>query len=126
MLFKIIKPTYINESLKEVGETVDYPVENMAKNYDGTVNMAKHSSLEPLEDFPAVAKPDPIVLTPGTEDFSKLIVAAVNGLDQGNDDHWTEAGKPNLKALELSIGFKVTRDQAEAVVPNARRDKVAG
>lgn len=134
MLFKILKPTYINDSLKEVGETIDYPVEKMAKNHDGSVNMAKHSSLEPLEPFPELARPAPAPLTPGSggkkdqadEEFAKAVAGAVNGLDHDNNDHWTEGGKPNLKALELTLGFKVTREQVDTIVPNARREKPAG
>lgn len=133
MLFKILRPTYINESLKEVGETVDYPVEKMAKNPDGSVNMTKHSSLEPLEPFPELARPAPAPLTPGSggkgvskadadAEFAKALAGAINGLDHANNDHWTEGGKPNLKALEQTLGFKVSREQVDTIAPNARRE----
>ncbi len=128
MRFRVIKPTYINEAVREVGEEVNIDVERLAKNHDGSVNMAKHTSLEPLEDFPDVVKKvaeDGERLSPpamSADERAKLIVGAVNGLLNVEDSHWTQGGKPSLKAIELAIGFQVTREEVESLVPNARRE----
>lgn len=55
------------------------------------------------------------------EPDADLIKAAVEGLDPKNDEHWTKAGLPEVKAVEAALGAQVTRAQIEAAVPEAKR-----
>lgn len=135
MLFRALKPTYINDRIIEAGQEVDVDIELLAKNPDGTVNMAKHTSLEPLEPLPEpTVKVAPVPLTPVNtgqtskptgEAFEKALIGALQGLEHDRDDHWTESGKPGLKALEQTLGFKVTRDEVDKLAPNFVREKPA-
>lgn len=132
MKFRVLKVSFLFDRLYEIGEEVDLDIDRLAKNPDGTVNMKKHTSLEPLEPLPEpTVKVPPAPLTPASpagpsgDERERLIVGTVNGLDHENDDHWTEGGKPSLKALELTLGFKVSRDEVEKLAPNARREKPA-
>ena len=34
------------------------------------------------------------------------LLAAIAGLEEGNSDHWTKSGKPEVRALEAAAGFK--------------------
>lgn len=55
------------------------------------------------------------------EPDADLIRAAVDGLDPANDDHWTKAGLPDVKAVEAALGADVTRAQIEAAAPGVVR-----
>lgn len=57
----------------------------------------------------------------GGKDDADLIRAAVEGLDGGNDDHWTAAGLPDVAAVSEAMGVKVSRAQIEAAAPDAKR-----
>lgn len=50
-----------------------------------------------------------------------LIKAAVEGLDPKNNEHWTAAGLPEVKAVKVALGADVTRAQIEAAAPDAKR-----
>lgn len=51
----------------------------------------------------------------------ELIKAAVDGLNPKNDDHWTQAGLPEVAAVKAALGADVTRAQIEAAAPDAKR-----
>ncbi|WP_163836868.1 hypothetical protein [Spartinivicinus ruber] len=53
---------------------------------------------------------------------SEKIVKALSQLDQANDAHWTNAGLPNVKAVEEILGQDITRADINAAAPDFRRD----
>lgn len=55
------------------------------------------------------------------EPDADLIKAAIEGLDAKNDEHWTAAGLPEVKAVKAALGSDVTRAQIEAAAPEAKR-----
>lgn len=68
------------------------------------------AKIDDLEKDAAARGPDP-----------ELIKAAIEGLDPKNDEHWTKAGLPEVKAVEAALGADVTRAQIEAAAPDAKR-----
>ena len=79
---------------------------------------------------------DPNVIADTVHDAVAALLASVNGdpqsradaadkvvtikdavamLDDGEPDHWTQAGKPAIAAVEKIIGRAVTRDEVDAV-----------
>lgn len=51
------------------------------------------------------------------------IVAAIGQLEPGNKDHWTQAGAPDVRALEAVLGGQISakdRDQAWAAAQKAK------
>lgn len=53
------------------------------------------------------------------------IVAAIEGLDPANDDHWTKAGLPDVSVLADALGKKVTRAAVTEAAPDAKRPEQA-
>lgn len=56
---------------------------------------------------------------PEGEALTEAIVAAIKALDLGDEENRTAAGKPQVSALELALGYEITaadRDAAWAVV----------
>lgn len=51
------------------------------------------------------------------------LAAAVALLDDKNDDHWTDAGKPSIEALKGLTGGNVTRAQVDALPTQRERAK---
>lgn len=51
----------------------------------------------------------------------ELVKAAVEGLDPKNDEHWTQAGLPEVAAVKAALGADVTRAQIAAAAPEAKR-----
>lgn len=51
----------------------------------------------------------------------EAIKSAVDGLDHGNDDHWNDAGEPNLNYLSDLLDTRVSREQVDAATKNVRR-----
>lgn len=60
-----------------------------------------------------------------TESDADKIRAAINGLDPGDDAHWTKSGAPNCNVLTERCGFTVTRATLEQVAAGASRPAVA-
>lgn len=52
---------------------------------------------------------------------SDEIVAAIAELDNGNDEHWTQAGLPQVNAVAELTGKTVTRAAIDAAAPDAKR-----
>lgn len=53
------------------------------------------------------------------------IVAALNLLDQGDDDHWTAAGKPAMDRLKDITGHAgLTRSDVDDAAPDFKRNEV--
>ena len=54
------------------------------------------------------------------------LLAAIDGLEKGNPDHWTKAGKPEVRALEAATDLgnitAAERDDAWAAYRAARGD----
>lgn len=55
----------------------------------------------------------------------EAISGAVNALDPGNDDHWTNSGLPAVEALKDLLGEDVTRAQIIEAVGDYTREKAA-
>lgn len=51
------------------------------------------------------------------------LAAAVALLDDKNDEHWTDAGKPSIEALKTLTGGNVTRAQVDALPTQRERAK---
>lgn len=49
------------------------------------------------------------------------IKAAIALLDKDNDEHWTQAGLPEVAAVKEALGADVTRKQIEEAAPDAKR-----
>lgn len=58
-----------------------------------------------------------------TNDQPTDLAAAVALLDDANDDHWTQAGKPDIAALKALTGGDVTRAQVDALPTQRERVK---
>ncbi len=44
----------------------------------------------------------------------QAIEDAINNLEVGHEDHWTKAGKPEVKALEAALGFDISAAERDA------------
>ena len=52
----------------------------------------------------------------GGFDRKQVVTDAINAmLDGGNEDDFTNNGKPDLRKLQARVGFKVEREEADAV-----------
>ncbi|MEE9160020.1 MAG: hypothetical protein V3U60_16745 [Gammaproteobacteria bacterium] len=77
------------------------------------------SGVVELLDSAETAIDDPI-----SPDMTEQIAAAVRDLDPENDDHWTDAGLPAMKAVEDVVGTKaIKRADVEAAAPGWDRDR---
>ncbi|MGI0119692.1 hypothetical protein [Zooshikella sp. RANM57] len=54
--------------------------------------------------------------------LSEKIVKALSQLDHNNDSHWTNAGLPNVKAVEEILGQDVTRSDINEAAPEFKRE----
>lgn len=52
------------------------------------------------------------------------IELAVGFLVPGNEAHWTKSGLPDLNAVALVVGRRVSRAEVEAAAPGVRRPVV--
>lgn len=60
--------------------------------------------------------PDPVL--------NEKLMEAIKKLSPENDDHWTQAGWPDMKALEIFYGASdITRAQVTAAAPGYNRKK---
>ena len=73
-------------------------------------------ALDALRDAPAAEvveflrrlETDGVVLAKVAEhaaDRRDALLTAISGLEEGNEAHWTKAGKPEVRALEAAAGF---------------------
>ena len=88
-----------------LGTTHQVPGEVSAEDAEKLVDSGKARWCEAAE---------PVAATPAE------ILAAIDKLDKGNPDHFTNDGKPQVKAIEAVLGLRVTaaeRDAAWAEVP---------
>ena len=60
------------------------------------------------------------MVTPGTADLS----VAIAMLDDANDDHWTQAGLPDIATLKTLTGGDVTRAMVDALPDSDKRERV--
>lgn len=59
----------------------------------------------------------------GADTAAERLVEAIKKLDHANDDHWTQAGKPAIAAVEKLYGSnELTRASIEAAVPGWDRE----
>ena len=49
---------------------------------------------------------EPVSEKPAQDDRRAQLLAAIAGLEEGNPDHWTRSGKPEVRALEGATGLK--------------------
>ena len=54
--------------------------------------------------------------------LAEQIIKALGQLDHANDQHWTNAGLPNVKAVESFLGQDITRADINNAAPDFRRD----
>lgn len=59
--------------------------------------------------------------TQQTEKQGLSLAESIGQLDPENDDHWTQAGKPAIPAVENLFGKKIKRDDVEAAAPGFDR-----
>lgn len=65
---------------------------------------------------PGSVTDDPKPLPDGGFDRKAVIAAAMNAmLDGGAEDEFTNDGKPDLRKLNARVGFKVAREEADAI-----------
>lgn len=43
------------------------------------------------------------------------VAQAIRGLDAGNDDHWTNGGKPDVRAISDALNARIYADQRDRV-----------
>ncbi len=58
----------------------------------------------------------------GSVKDSKILEVA-NSLDHGEETHWTQKGLPDLNAISEKAGFKVTRAEVTALLPELVREE---
>tara|TARA_R110000803_G_scaffold98863_8_gene166938 strand:- start:1893 stop:2333 length:441 start_codon:yes stop_codon:yes gene_type:complete len=58
----------------------------------------------------------------GSVKDSKILEAA-NNLNHDEDAHWTQKGLPDTNAITEKVGFKVTRAEVTALLPELVRDE---
>ena len=56
------------------------------------------------------------------ESLSEQIIKALGQLEQANNKHWTNAGLPNVKAVEDILGQDITRADINNAAPDFKRD----
>lgn len=57
-----------------------------------------------------------------SDEMKAKISEALEQLDHTNDDHWTNAGKPDMKAVEALVGdSSIKRKDVESVAPDFKR-----
>lgn len=56
-----------------------------------------------------------------TEEQKAQILEALPLLEEGNDQHWTKAGKPKPEAVTSILGFTVTAKDLETAAPDFKR-----
>ena len=49
---------------------------------------------------------EPVSERPARDDRQAQLLAAITGLEEGNPDHWTKSGKPEVRTLETATGLK--------------------
>ena len=66
---------------------------------------------------------------PAGDTLTAALAEAIGGLDKGDEELWTNSGKPNTKALEAVLGYPVSaaeRDAAWAAVEASAKAAEAG
>ena len=59
---------------------------------------------------------EPVSERPAQDDRRARLLAAIAGFEEGNPDHWTRSGKPEVRALEAATGLKnLTAAERDAV-----------
>ena len=109
-----------NKAVFEVGDSV---VAETSKGANGSAQ--RIAALEKqVADLTAERDNLAAKLAVAESSSGKLSLAdAVASLDDANNDHWTDGGKPDLKALAALTGGAVTRADVDALSP-ARMRKV--
>lgn len=72
---------------------------------------------------PVIAASKPETVDTGKVGSDTDLAEAVALLDDANDDHWTQAGKPDISALKALVGGDVTRAQVDALPVQRERAK---
>lgn len=61
---------------------------------------------------------------PATETEPMTLADAIKALDDANDDHWTQAGHPDISTLKQLTGGDVTRAQVDQLPADQKRERV--
>lgn len=91
------------------------------KHTEGFVEM-DHKMAQPLIKIGVLGKAAPTSTNSHNATLTDVemtqLVDAIGKLENGNKDHWTKSGKPEIKALEQATGININakqRDEAFAV-----------
>lgn len=78
-----------------------------------------------IQDAGNKANADAINGNTGDGPFEPLtLAAAIQALDDANDDHWTQAGHPDISTLKSLTGGDVTRAMVDQLPADQKRERV--
>lgn len=146
MKFKVLRKSFIHNTLYEEGDIVELEDKELARTKDGEINYEKHRFLEPLEkpepkkkvepaqiqDDAKTGKPakEPAQTKTNTQTIGELtadqkneILDALEVLDHSNDDLWTQSGLPKVEVISEIVGFDVQRKHINAVADKFTRSQ---
>jgi len=66
--------------------------------------------------------PDARVPATPSDEARSRVAEAVTRLDPGDDDHWTQDGKPAVSAVSQILGGNVTRQDLDQICPGFNRE----
>lgn len=130
MKFKVLRKSYIHDTLYEVGAIVEIDEAELAKDKKGNVDLSKHTGLKPLGKVKAAPAPVEDDEDDETEDDdgpdaelsdaekAQAITDALDTLNAEDDAHWTKKGLPDVNVVQEILGFDVTRAAIESVAPD--------
>ena len=151
MRFKVIRKTFVHNTLFDIGEEVEINDEDLVVDEDGEVRFDKYPALTPMDKKAAKqavaakqkahaekAQTDAgLLVDPPAEDEDEdegepdgelgeaekeqAILDALDVLDPEVDAHWTKAGKPDVTAIEEIVGFDVQRKDIDAIAKDFTR-----
>lgn len=113
---------YYNDEIIEEGQKFDWKMPAWATKDGLTIEQALPPWADPVGKLPteepkAADKEAPM----SDEQREAKIIQVVNCLDHSDDDHWTEAGLPEVAAVTELCGFRVYRSDIKALCPDAER-----
>lgn len=103
----------------DAGVAIGEEIEDEVQTIDQKLGNALGNKIAAAAGEPAAPPAPP---SAPTEDAKAgQIAEALKLLDPSDDAHWTKAGKPNINVLVETLGFKITKQDLEAVAPDFER-----
>lgn len=147
MRFKVVRKTYIQDTLYDVGAEIELDEDELVKDEKGKIRFEKYPALVPMDkkaakeaekaqieahklkadtDAGRILNDPPAGAENGGEELSEeekaqAISDALDLLDAENDEQWTAKGLPAVDAVIEIVGFEVTRKEIEAASPEFTR-----